>query len=110
MPHDLTVTFGLWRLPLALMPPEVAMLAGCSNVGLGIRTAFLPCQKVFCSALMPMSLGQCDAMDLGEALGIIHPHGKVAVTAATLLTEEGLRTKAGELCGHKDSPSVCKKS
>ena len=93
-----------------MMPPEVAMLAGCSDVGLGIRTAFLPCQKVFCSALMPMSLGQRDAMDLGEALGIIHPHGKVAVTAATLLTEEGLRTKAGEFCGHKDSPSVCKKS
>ena len=93
------------------MPPEeVATLAGCSDVGLGIRTAFLPCKKVFCSALMPMSLGQRDAMDLSEALGMIHPHGKVALTAATLLTEEGSRTKAGELCGHKDSPSVCKKS
>jgi len=95
--YDLAVMVGLRCLFLAPMPPEVATLAGCSDVGSGIRTALLPCQKVFCSALMPMSLGQRDAVDLGKALGIIHPHGKVAVTAATLLPDEGLRTKTGEL-------------
>lgn len=98
--YDLAVMLGPRCLPLAPMPPEVATLAGCSDIGPGIRTAFLPCQKMFRRALVPTGLGQGDAVDLGEALGIIHPHGKAAVTTATLLTGEGLITKAGKFRGH----------
>ena len=91
-----SVLLGIRCLLPAAMPPHVAPLAGCGDVGLGITTAILPCQEMLGGTLERASLSHGDPVDFGKKPRILDPHRDAAVAAATLLPDEGLRTETGE--------------
>jgi hypothetical protein len=82
------ISCGIWR-DAALVPVAVAVPAGSGNVGRGVTTAVASGGEVLGGALEQLRLGGRQAVAAGERRKVVLPHGRAAVVAAPMLTNEG---------------------
>jgi len=83
------------------VPALIARPASRNDVGLRGSAPILAGFKMLTGALKTLSLTERDAVFRGELKGIVRPHGRVAVKAATGLAGKSDSTRAYERFRHE---------